>query len=115
MAATHDLQVKLSEEAFQYVKAKVSSGDSSSASDVVNQGVALLRQKDREFEAWLNEGDIAHDATGEMVVDPIQARWEQEELLPILDELKAHPDAVLTMEEVVASLAQARMERRRGA
>jgi Arc/MetJ-type ribon-helix-helix transcriptional regulator len=116
MAATHDLQVKLSEEAFQYVRAKVSSGDSSSASDVVNQGVALLRQKDREFEAWLNEEETPYgEGTGEMAVDPIRARWEQEVVIPAHDELLADPASGLTEAELDASLERARAEWLRGA
>ena len=81
MRTTQSLSITLPIEMAEMVKAKVASGEYASESEVIRDGLRTL---------------IARDAAIE--------RWLVEEVAPAYDEMKAHPERALSIEEVDLSL-----------
>ncbi|SFB04812.1 putative addiction module antidote protein, CC2985 family [Rhizobium sp. NFR07] len=77
MRTTQSLSITLPIEMAEMVKAKVASGEYASESEVIRDGLRTL---------------IARDAAIE--------RWLVEEVGPTYDEMKAHPERLLSVEEV---------------
>ena len=81
MPATQQLSAKLPDEIAAQVRARVSSGEYASESEVLSDGVLALQAQERAVEHWLRtEGAAAYDA------------------------YKANPSRVFTLEQVRASL-----------
>jgi antitoxin ParD1/3/4 len=55
MAHSHNLNITLSDDAVQFVRSKVSSGEYASESDVINESLEALKQEASEFEHWLKD------------------------------------------------------------
>lgn len=93
MRTTQSLSITLPIEMAEMVKAKVASGEYASESEVIRDGLRTL---------------IARDAAIE--------RWLVEEVAPAYDEMKAHPERALSIEEVDrrldATMAQLLQEKR---
>lgn len=94
MRTTQSLSITLPIEMAEMVKAKVASGEYASESEVIRDGLRTL---------------IARDAAIE--------RWLVEEVAPAYDEMKAHPERALSIEEVDrrldATMAQLLQEERK--
>ncbi|MBW9090550.1 type II toxin-antitoxin system ParD family antitoxin [Rhizobium wenxiniae] len=94
MRTTQSLSITLPIEMAEMVKAKVASGEYASESEVIRDGLRTL---------------IARDAAIE--------RWLVEEVAPAYDEMKAHPERALSIEEVDrrldATMAQLLQEKRK--
>jgi len=88
MPQTATLQVTLSTEEIEFIRAQVAHGEFSSESEVLATG--LVRLKDEMTD---------------------RRRWEQEVLLPTLDHLEANPTSAISIEEVIEHLAQRRLQR----
>jgi antitoxin ParD1/3/4 len=86
MRTTQSLSITLPIEMAEMVKAKVASGEYASESEVIRDGLRTL---------------LAHDEAIE--------RWLVEEVVPTLQEMEAHPERLLTPEEVDRRL-DARLE-----
>jgi putative addiction module CopG family antidote len=82
MRSTQQLSVTLPKEMAARVKAKVSSGEYASESEVIRDGLRALQARDRAVEAWLSS-----------------------EVVPIHDAMKADPSRGRSPSEVRASLA----------
>ena len=89
MRSTQQLSVTLPNEMAQMVKAKVSSGEYASESEVVRDGLRALQARDRAVENWL-----------------------MQDVLPAYDAMKADPSRGRSVAEVRAALA-AEHERQR--
>jgi antitoxin ParD1/3/4 len=81
---TQQFSVTLPTEMAQMVKAKVSSGEYASESEVVRDGLRALQSRDKALESWLLR-----------------------EVLPAYDALKADPSRGRSVSDVRASLASA--------
>ena len=81
MRSTQQFSVTLPNEMAQMVKAKVSSGEYASESEVIRDGLRALQARDKALDAWL-----------------------QTEVAAAFDELKADPSKGRTPEQVLASL-----------
>ncbi len=77
MRTTQSLSITLPIEMAEMVKAKVSSGEYASESEVIRDGLRTLIARDAAIEKWLVE-----------------------EVAPAYDEMKAHPERALSIEEV---------------
>ncbi|NKN05332.1 ribbon-helix-helix domain-containing protein [Rhizobium laguerreae] len=77
MRTTQPLTITLPLEMAQMVKAKVSSGEYATESEVIRDGLRTLAARDAAVEKWLRD-----------------------EVVPIYDEMKAHPERALSVEEV---------------
>ncbi|CDZ29511.1 type II toxin-antitoxin system ParD family antitoxin [Neorhizobium galegae] len=77
MRTTQSLSITLPLEMAQMVKAKVASGEYATESEVIRDGLRTLLARDAAIEKWLVE-----------------------EVVPTLDEMEAHPDRLLSPEEV---------------
>ncbi|MBA1346942.1 MULTISPECIES: ribbon-helix-helix domain-containing protein [Rhizobium] len=77
MRTTQPLTITLPLEMAQMVKAKVSSGEYATESEVIRDGLRTLAARDAAVEKWLRD-----------------------EVLPTYDEMKAHPERALSAEEV---------------
>jgi antitoxin ParD1/3/4 len=84
MRTTQQFSVTLPTEMAQMVKAKVSSGEYASESEVVRDGLRALQSRDKALESWLLR-----------------------EVLPAYDALKADPSLGRSVSDVRASLASA--------
>jgi antitoxin ParD1/3/4 len=72
MRSTQQFSVTLPTEMAQMVKAKVSSGEYASESEVVRDGLRALQSRDKALESWLlREVVPAYDA---MKADPLRGR-----------------------------------------
>jgi antitoxin ParD1/3/4 len=89
MGQTKELTVRLSEDAVEFLRSKVSNGEYGSESDVIQEGLETLRADAQERE-----------------------RWEREVFLPAYDRYLANPEKVFTVEEVKERLEARRRERR---
>ena len=83
MRTTRQMSVTLPNEMAQLVKDKVASGEYASESEVIRDGLRVLAARDRAVEAWLHN-----------------------EVVPAYEEYRAHPDRVLTMDQVKAMIAE---------
>ncbi len=81
MRTTRQLSVTLPYEMADMVRAKVSSGEYASESEVIRDGLRALAARDRAVESWLRD-----------------------QVLPAYDHLQADPDSALTAEAVRARL-----------
>ncbi|MBN9982778.1 type II toxin-antitoxin system ParD family antitoxin [Rhizobium laguerreae] len=77
MRTTQPLTITLPLEMAQMVKAKVSSGEYATESEVIRDGLRTLAARDAAVEKWLRD-----------------------EVVPTYDEMKAHPERALSVEEV---------------
>ncbi|MBB5536313.1 ribbon-helix-helix domain-containing protein [Rhizobium giardinii] len=77
MRTTQPLTITLPLEMAQMVKAKVISGEYATESEVIRDGLRTLAARDAAVEKWLRE-----------------------EVVPTYDEMKAHPERALSLEEV---------------
>ncbi|CAK11979.1 type II toxin-antitoxin system ParD family antitoxin [Rhizobium johnstonii] len=77
MRTTQALTITLPLEMAQMVKAKVSSGEYATESEVIRDGLRTLAARDAAVEKWLRD-----------------------EVVPTYDEMKAHPELALSVEEV---------------
>ncbi|CDZ45040.1 ribbon-helix-helix domain-containing protein [Neorhizobium galegae] len=77
MRTTQSLSITLPLEMAQMVKAKVASGEYATESEVIRDGLRTLLARDAAIEKWLVE-----------------------EVAPTLDEIEAHPERLLSPEEV---------------
>lgn len=77
MRTTQSLSITLPLEMAQMVKAKVASGEYATESEVIRDGLRTLLARDAAIEKWLVE-----------------------EVVPTLDEMEAHPERLLSPEEV---------------
>jgi antitoxin ParD1/3/4 len=77
MRTTQSLSITLPIEMAEMVKAKVASGEYASESEVIRDGLRTLIARDAAIEKWLVE-----------------------EVAPTYDEMKAHPERLLSLEEV---------------
>mgnify|MGYP006273624451 CR=1 FL=1 len=71
----------LAEEQAEYIDAKVATGEYASASEVVREGLRALKARDAAIEAWLR--DV---------------------VAPTYDELKAHPERAIPIDEAFARI-----------
>jgi len=88
MPPSRTLQVSLPEDAHEFVQEKVSSGEYSSASEVLLSGIELLREEE--------EG---------------RARWERDVLVPSIQRFDADPQSAIPLEQVVRNLEERRRKR----
>ncbi|MBY5761965.1 type II toxin-antitoxin system ParD family antitoxin [Rhizobium leguminosarum] len=77
MRTTQPLTITLPLEMAQMVKAKVSSGEYATESEVIRDGLRTLAARDAAVEKWLRD-----------------------EVVPTYDEMKAHPERALSVGEV---------------
>jgi putative addiction module CopG family antidote len=77
MRTTQSLSITLPIEMAEMVKSKVASGEYASESEVIRDGLRTLIARDAAIEKWLVE-----------------------EVVPTYDEMKAHPERALSIEEV---------------
>ena len=82
MRSTQQFSVTLPNEMAQMVKAKVSSGEYASESEVIRDGLRALQARDKAVENWL-----------------------QQEVAPAYDAMKANPSRGRSIADVRASLA----------
>jgi Arc/MetJ-type ribon-helix-helix transcriptional regulator len=83
MQTSETITLSLPKEAITFIKTKVASGEFGSASSVVEKSLSLL-QSDAEY----------------------LERWLSTEIVRRYDELLAHPELGISLEEVEASLAE---------
>ncbi|ANM10959.1 plasmid stabilization protein [Rhizobium leguminosarum bv. trifolii] len=76
MRTTQSLSITLPIEMAEMVKAKVASGEYATESEVIRDGLRTLAARDAAVERWLRE-DVA----------------------PVYDELKAHPERSVSLED----------------
>lgn len=76
MRSTQSLSVTLPHEMAQMVKDKVASGEYATESEVIHDGLRTLAARDSAVERWLRE-----------------------EVAPTYDELKAHPERTVSLDE----------------
>jgi antitoxin ParD1/3/4 len=81
MASSEKRTISLPTEQAKYIDAKVASGHYASASEVVREGLRSLQERDEVVERWLRE-----------------------EVVPVYDEMRAHPERAIPAEEVFAKL-----------
>jgi putative addiction module CopG family antidote len=84
MRTTKQLSVTLPHEMADMVRAKVTSGEYASESEVIRDGLRALAARDRAVEAWLHE-----------------------HVVPAFDSLSAEPDRAMTGEQVRERLSSA--------
>ena len=83
MRTTQQFSITLPTEMAQMVRAKVSSGEYASESEVIRDGLRALQARDRAVEHWLRQ-----------------------EVVPAYHALKADPSGGLTVDDVRASAAK---------
>lgn len=88
MAHTQEFTVRLSDEAIQFVRGRVSSGEFASESDVIRESLENFRQQAEELE-----------------------RWEREVVVGAYDEVMANPGSAIPIGEVEKMLAERRLAR----
>lgn len=71
----------LPEEQARFIDAKVATGEYASASEVVREGLRALKERDAAIEAWLRNA-----------------------VAPTYDEMKAHPERLIPIEEAFAKI-----------
>jgi putative addiction module CopG family antidote len=83
VAQTRELTIQLSEDAAQFVRSKVASGEYASESEVLNESVAALRDKDDELGRWLFDVGV-----------------------PIIERMKADPSSAIPIAQVERHLEE---------
>ena len=89
MRSTQQFSITLPHELADAVKPKVAGGEYATESEVIREGLRALMARDRAVETWLRT-----------------------EVVAAYDEVKADPSSVLTIEQVRASLKEAREHRK---
>jgi Arc/MetJ-type ribon-helix-helix transcriptional regulator len=88
--AIDPIQFTLTDEAtIEFVRRKVRSGEYASETDVVNEGLMVLKQVSEE-----------------------QERWEREVVVPAYNRVMADPASAIPIEEVERHLEERRLQRR---
>lgn len=87
MRTTRQMSVTLPHDMADMVRAKVTSGEYASESEVIRDGLRALSARDRAVESWLRD-----------------------QVLPAYDRLQADPDRALTADAARARLLAARDE-----
>jgi len=90
MGQSNRLSVELPEDALQFVRKKVSSGEFASESEVIQEGLEVLRREAEERE-----------------------EWERNVLKPAHDRLLADPGSAVPLDQVKRNLETARRARRK--
>lgn len=85
MRTTRQMSVTLPHEMASMVRAKVTSGEYASESEVIRDGLRALAARDRAVESWLRD-----------------------QVVPAYDRLHADPDSALTVDAVRARLGAVR-------
>ncbi len=85
MRTTRQMSVTLPHDMANMVRAKVTSGEYASESEVIRDGLRALAARDRAVESWLRD-----------------------QVVPAYDRLHADPDSVLTVDAVRARLGAVR-------
>jgi len=88
MAKTLTLEVTLSDEALEFVRRKIASGEYLTESEVLANSLELFREEDEE-----------------------QDRFEIKEVIPAFDEVMADPGSAIPMEQVRQNLEAGRLQR----
>jgi putative addiction module CopG family antidote len=88
MGQSHNLNIKVSDEAAEFIRGKIASGEYASESDVIQEGLAVLKQETEE-----------------------RALWEKAVLLPAHDRLMANAESALSLSEIERNLEAARSKR----
>ena len=84
MRRTQSLSITLPAETAEKLQSLVASGEYASESEVVEEGLRVLfEEKDHGFH---------NDAEME--------KWLREEVVPVMDEMEAHPERLLTIDDV---------------
>lgn len=83
MRTTQSLSITLPIEMAEMVKAKVASGEHATESDVIRDGLRSCAARDAAVERWLRE-----------------------EVAPVYDELKAHPERTVSLDEAFAEFGK---------
>jgi antitoxin ParD1/3/4 len=83
MRSTQALSITLPVEMARMVSEKVASGEYASESEVVSEGLRALADRDATMERWLRE-----------------------EVTPAYDELKAHPERTVSLDEAFDHLEE---------
>lgn len=76
MRTTQSLSITLPIEMAEMVKAKVASGEYATESEVIRDGLRTLAARDAAVERWLRE-----------------------EVAPVYDEIKAHPERAVSLDD----------------
>ena len=76
MHGAERFSVTLPQDLAQMVKAKVASGEYSSESEVIGEGLRALLGRDRNLESWL--GSEAASASDQLKADPSSGRTPEE-------------------------------------
>lgn len=90
MSTTQRMNITLTDEMAQIVRAKVESGEYANESDVIRDGLRSLQLRERSLESWL-----------------------QEQIAPAYDAIKADPSRAVSANSVRASLGAAHDSSRR--
>lgn len=90
MRTTRQLSITLPVKMADGVRLRVDSGDYASESEVIREGLRALDAQEQAIEHWLRT-----------------------EVVAIYDELKAHPERAVPIEDVRAELARLRRERKK--
>lgn len=88
MAQTLTLEVTLSDEALEFVRNKIASGEYRSESEILANSLDLFREEDEE-----------------------RHRFEMNEVVPAFDEVMADPASAIPMEQVRHNLEATRRQR----
>ena len=88
--STKQLSITLPNEMADLVRAKVNSGEYASESEVIRDGLRALQARER-----------------------IEEQWLREQVVPTFDAMRADPSRAVSIGEVRASLARARVRAKR--
>ncbi|HXT08757.1 MAG TPA: type II toxin-antitoxin system ParD family antitoxin [Roseiarcus sp.] len=92
MSAAEKRTVSLSTQQAAFIDAQVASGAYASASEVVRDGLRALQARDAAMERWLRE-----------------------EVVPAYDEMKAHPERGVPLDDVMREIHALHAARTKGA
>ena len=92
MPAAEKRTVSLSTQQAAFIDAQVASGAYASASEVVREGLRALQARDAAIERWLRE-----------------------EVVPAYDEMKAHPERSVPLDDVMREIHALHAARTKGA
>jgi antitoxin ParD1/3/4 len=87
--ASERLTITLTPELLEFVRERTAGGDYNSDSEVIRDGLRLLKERDQAVQRWLKE-----------------------QVVPAYLKLKADPESALTREQSEARLAERRSQRR---
>ncbi|HTJ92799.1 MAG TPA: type II toxin-antitoxin system ParD family antitoxin [Pararobbsia sp.] len=87
--ATERLTVTLTPELLQFIRERTATGDYNSDSEVIRDGLRLLKERDEAVKRWLKN-----------------------DVVPAYMQLKANPESALTREQSEAKVEERRRQRR---